>query len=331
MHGWKHTYTHERPTSGPGVLRRLCANTLCDSYAQEAETAARRFIKWQRAYAACEAFRADAVASEAAWQALQSQMPNTAALVAHVERVKALVTEAWPDKSSQPAIVHETRAAFNSAIATANVAQVRVQATVSTWRAAVEVALVAVRDHALAAVAAWEDRPPSSDETQGLSEAIQAAKAALNAHPGMHRPSTLQQANQAIAQAWAAADAARAAHAERALAAQHALDTFTQRALLCRAAWARAGRRRPPKVARYEKLQAYYSFALCLAERAFPEAHEYVLRAEREPGAQPDHVPGEEMHAVRLMQDAKNALESVEGLVRAWEYATVMQQAAVAA
>ncbi len=190
---------------------------------------------------------------------------------------------------------------------------------------------MSVRNHALAAMGAWEDRPPSSEEIDGLHEAIGAARAVLDAHQDLAQPSTLQQANQAIAQAWAAADAAQATHAERMVTAQHALERFTQRALLCRAAWARKDRRRQPEGARYEKLLRCYNRAMALAERAFPEAHEYVLRAEREPGAQPDDVPEEEVHAVTLMQDARSALESVKGLLRAWEYATVMQQAAVAA
>ncbi len=284
-------------------------------------------LKRGRACAACKSLLAAALAREANWRELNTLIPNTDALLAHAKRVKAIVVAAWPNPSSRPPIVQEAEAAVQSALAVANEAKLRVEAS----RAALEATLIALRDHATAAAVAWEDRPPSSEERQGLLAAISAARDAMEAHPGLHQPSTLQQANDALAKAWAAADAAQAAHAERALAAQHALERFTQRALLCRAAWARPGRRREPKRDKYEKLHMYYNQAMSLAQRAFPEAHEYVCRAAMEPGAQPDNVPEGEVLAVTLMQDARSALESVKGLVRAWEYVSEMQQAAVAA
>ncbi len=263
--------------------------------------------------AALTKLRDDARATASAWQHFPPNEAEMQALEAVHTAAQAMVAES-PDPPTHQALLDEATAA----VAAARAAKERAEG-----RARVETALVALRELALKAVAAWQDRPASSAERAALNAAIRATQGVINAHPGLESPDTLRQAQEACNAAWAATDAAaaaaEAARAERRLAAEQALEAFTQRALLYAARWGRKGRRQPPKEQKYEKLLRESSRVLALVQREFPAAY-----------AGPQ-VPEEEAHIETMLQEAADAEILVKRVVEAWRYAAAMHGAAVAA
>ncbi len=229
----------------------------------------------------------------------------------------------------EPSVHHALAREANAALAKARKARQRAE----EWLAA-QAALIAARDHALAAAALWKDGPASSEERDALDAEIREAQDMLDALPawGLRGLDSLwKEVQKAREEAWIAAEAGMAAMAERRQAAQRALAAFTQQALLLRADWARKGRECLPEREKYLALKQQGREARELARQAFPEAYAYVQQCLREPGTEPDDVPEEEEHAITLIEEARGAWESVMDIWKAWEYVSTVATAAAAA
>ncbi len=263
--------------------------------------------------AALTKLRDDAASAAAAWQHRPPTDEEMKTLEAAHTAAQAMVA-ASPDPSAHTALSAQVTAAVAAARAAKETAELDEQ------RATVEAALIALTGQAMAAAAAWQDRPPSVEEREAFNYEIATVSDLLTAHNGVQVPEALQQAQQACRAAWAAADAAAAAQAERRRAAEQALVAFTQRALLYAARWGRKGRRQPPKEQKYAKLVREYDRVLGLVQREYPAAYA-LLRP----------MPQEEAHVVTMLQEADVAEALVKRVVEAWRYAAAMHGGAVAA
>lgn len=312
------------PNTRPAIVKE--ADGAVQQAMDVAQAVKERIERQARHAAAVDALtklRDDAAAAAAAWQDRPPTSEEWQALEAAHAAAQAML-------AASPDPVHKAL----SDEATAAVAEARAakeRADMDAQRATVVAALAALTDQANAAAAAWRDRPPSDEERAALKAAIAQTQAVLNAHPHVSVLGVLAHAEQAVHACVAAWAAAAAAQAQQRQAAAQALDVFIQRVLLYAARWSRKGRRRAPRIQKYDGLCKKFHELTGVVLSAFPAAYAYHLAVLKGQGADIRGVPVEEFPMISMLGSVHEAMLSLERVMHSWHYATSMHGAAGAA